>query len=396
MPSLVEVDNRITNLENDLVTLRRHLHTNPELSNQEFATSALLIHRLRERGFVVTVRPENTGFFADLTPDGFDAAKHRTVAIRCDLDALPIEEMTGLDFTSNTAGVMHACGHDMHMTVATGVGMAMERNDLPGRLRLVYQHAEEAVPGGSIAMIELGAMKEVDFMLGLHVDPELEVGKIGVKDGAFTAAFDTFKIRVIGRSGHGARPHHCIDPIFVVTQLASALYTSIGRLVDARDPMVFSIGKISGGHAPNIIPDDASIEGSIRTLSLANRDHIQPMLVRICDGICDTYGATYELDLVRGAPAIINDANVSSAIASAGREVLGDENVYRIPLPSMGSEDFSNFLSHAPGAMFRLGVARAGEPKYFLHSAKFSPDEKAIAIGVRVLARAALGLMKQA
>ncbi len=396
MPSLVEVDDRIASLEHDLVSLRRHLHTHPELSNQEFETSAFLIQRLRERGFAVTIRPENTGFFADLTPDGFDESIHRTVAIRCDLDALPIEEQTGLEFKSSSPGVMHACGHDMHMTVATGVGMAVDRAHLPGRLRLVYQHAEEAVPGGSIAMIELGAMKGVDFMLGLHVDPELEVGKIGVKDGAFTAAFDTFKIKVIGKSGHGARPHHCVDPIFVTTQLASALYASIGRLVDARDPMVFSIGKISGGHAPNIIPDDVSIEGSIRTLSLANREIVQPMLVRICDGICDTYGATYELNLIRGAPAIINDARVTSAIAAAGKAALGDENVYRIPLPSMGSEDFSNFLSHAPGAMFRLGVARVGEPKYFLHSARFSPDERAISIGVRVLARAALDLMQQA
>ena len=227
----------------------------------------------------------------------------------------------------------------------------------------------------------------------MHVDPELEVGKIGVKDGAFTAAFDTFSIRVIGKSGHGARPHHCVDPIFVLTQLANALYNSVGRSLDARDPMVFSIGQIGGGHAPNIIPDDATMKGSIRTLSKAHRDLVEPTLVRICDGICDTYGAQYELDLLRGAPAIVNDSTVSSAIATAGVDALGADNVHRIPLPSMGSEDFSHYLSHAPGAMFRLGVARPAEPKYFLHSARFAPDEKALGIGVRTLARAALALM---
>ena len=159
-----ELDAQLAHVENDLITLRRHLHAHPELSNFEFETSSHLISRLKDMGFVITARPEGTGFFADLTPKGFDPSRHKTVAIRCDLDALPIEEMTQLPFESKAPGVMHACGHDMHMTVATGVGMVLKSMPLNGRLRLVYQHAEEAVPGGALAMIELGAMEGVDFM----------------------------------------------------------------------------------------------------------------------------------------------------------------------------------------------------------------------------------------
>lgn len=387
------IDRRFTDVEPELVALRRYLHLHPELSNVEFKTTAYLVDRLATMGFAVTARPEGTGFFADLAPPDFDPMTHKTVAIRCDLDALPLEELTGLSFESKNQGVMHACGHDMHMAVATGVGMVIDPAALKGRLRLVYQHAEEAVPGGSIQMIEFGAMEGVDYMLGMHVDPEIEIGKIGVKEGALTAAFDMFTIRVIGKSGHGARPHHCVDPIYVMTQLANALYNVVGRSFDARDPMVFSIGQISAGHAPNIIPDEASIKGSIRTLSKTNRDQVEPTLHRICRGVCETHGAEYEIDLIRSAPAIINDSRVTEAIASAGAQVVGLENVYWIPLPSMGSEDFSHFLSHVPGAMFRLGVARPGEPTYFLHSARFAPDERALGIGVRTLARAALTLM---
>lgn len=388
-----DLDLKIAALTPDLSSLRREIHSQPELSNHEFETTKRLQARLHALGFTTTTRVEGTGFFADLTPPNFDPATHRTVAIRCDLDALPILEQTGLEFASQHEGVMHACGHDMHMTVATGVGMALAETALPGRLRLIYQHAEEAVPGGALDMIRLGAIEDVDFVLGMHVDPELEVGKIGVKSGPFTASMDTFDIRVIGRSGHGARPHHCVDPVFVITQLASALYMAIGRSFDARDPMVMSIGEISGGHAPNIIPEETRIRGSIRSLSQEHRDQIQPLLTRICDGICDTYGAQYELGLLRGAPAIINDEVVSAAIAEAGAEALGKKQVYKIPLPSMGSEDFSHYLTHAAGAMFRLGVATPDEPRYFLHSAKFAPNEDALAVGVRVLSRAALKLM---
>lgn len=380
-----------------LIALRRQLHAHPELSHEEFGTTQTMTARLRDAGFDVQVRPEGTGFFADLASEGFDPAKHPTVAIRCDLDALAIEELNTVDYKSKTPGVMHACGHDVHMTCAYGAGLALADylgSGVHGRIRLIYQHAEETV-GGANEMVEFGAMDGVDYVIALHVDPERPVGTVGVRSGPFTAAFDEFTIRIFGESGHGARPHHCIDPIFVLTQLANTLYNAIGRSMDIRDPMVLSIGMIHGGNAPNIIPDEAQMTGSIRTLSAAHRAAVQPLLVRLCEGVCATYGAKYALDLYHGAPAIVNDRAVTDVIESVGRELLGDDAVEQIPLPSMGSEDFSYFLEQAPGAMFRLGSAMDGRPRYFLHSARFDIDEKAIEIGSRMLDRIAQRLLQR-
>lgn len=393
---IAQVEDALNHRASELIELRRHLHAHPELSHAEFETTALLVERLEAQGFEVHVRDEGTGFYADLTPDDFDPQIHKTVAIRCDLDALAIEELNDVDYRSKRPGIMHACGHDVHMSVVTGVGSAFDRSTLPGRLRLIYQHAEEAAPGGADELVHFGAVNDVDYVLGLHVDPELEVGKIGVRKGAFTASFDRFQITIHGESGHGARPHHTIDPIFVMTQLINALYTTVGRHFDARDPVVLTIGMIHAGAAANIIPDTATIEGTVRTLSATHRARVKPMLTRICDGICETFGAAYDLDLLNGAPAIINDPHITETIAAVGREVLGHDRVFEIPLPSMGSEDFSHYLQHAPGAMFRLGVASPDRPKYFLHSARFDVDEGAILIGARVLARAALRLMQPA
>lgn len=377
----------------EIVSLRRHLHRYPELSNLEFRTTSCLTERLSAAGFEIHVRPEGTGFFADLTPAGFSPDTHRTVAIRADLDALPIHEMTGLEFASEVPNVMHACGHDVHMSVVTAIGIAANALKLPGRLRLIFQHSEESIPGGALDMVAMGAVEGVDYVLGMHVDPELEVGKIGVKSGAFTAAFDTFRIEVTGKSGHGARPHHCVDPIYVLTQVANALYQAFGRRLDARDPTVFSIGQINAGTAPNIIPEKATMSGSVRTLSKAQRDQIPDLLHQVAAGICAAHGAAYALDLVHGAPAIINNPDVCDAISAATVEVLGAQSLHQIALPSMGSEDFSVYLQDTPGAMCRVGVARADQPKYFLHSAHFAPDESALLIAAKVLGRAALTLM---
>lgn len=392
------IDSSVQSHLDSLVELREHLHRHPELSHEEFETTRHLAGKLEALGFDVRVRPEGTGFFADLTPDGFDPAQHATVAVRCDLDALAIHEQTGAGFRSIYADKMHACGHDVHMTCAYGAGIALAEyaasQPMKGRLRLAYQHAEEMV-GGAEQMIEFGVLDGVDYVIALHVDPELPVGSIGVRKGPFTAAFDEFELTVIGEAGHGARPHHCVDPIFVLTQLANALYNAVGRSVDARDPMVLSIGIIEGGSVPNVIPDRASIAGSIRTISGEHRRAVEPMLVRIADGVCSTYGASYELDLRRGAPAIINDADVTDVIAEVATEVVGAENIHEIPLPSMGSEDFSYFVENVPGAMFRLGAWTEGTPRYFLHSDKFLPDGGAIPVGATVLARTALRLMER-
>ncbi len=395
MTGTAELDAAIAGAHGELIALRRELHQHPELSRHEFGTTRKLAERLSALGLEVHVRPEGIGLYADLTPAGFSPATHRTVAVRADIDALPIVEATALPYASQNVGVMHACGHDMHTACAMGVavGLVQLRDQLPGRVRFFFQHSEEVAPGGADELVAFGCMEGVDYVLGLHVDPVLEVGNIGIKDGPMTASADAFELVVRGRGGHAARPHHCVDPVFVATQIATGLYQAAGRAFDARDPVVISIASVVAGDGFNVIPDTATLRGTVRTLSADTRQEVVPLFRRLAAGVCGTYGAEYDLEMYLGAPSISNDAEVAAHMRAAAREVLGPESLYEIPLPSMGAEDFSYYLERAPGAMFRLGTKGHDGEEHFLHSPRFAPDERALAIGSRILARAALSLL---
>ncbi|RAL20749.1 amidohydrolase [Lujinxingia litoralis] len=379
-----------------LIELRRQLHAHPELSQHEFETTRTMVARLQELGFTTFVRPEGTGFYADLTPVGFDPEIHPTIAIRSDIDALPINELNDVPYKSQNPGVMHACGHDVHMATVFGsaLGLLDLKDHLPGRLRLIYQHAEETVPGGATEMVDFGAIDGVDAVLGLHCDPELPIGRVGVRPGPFTASFDLFELTIEGKGGHGARPHQCTDPIFVGTQVANALYQLPAHNFDARIPAVITLGSFQAGAVANVIPESASLSGSIRTISPEHRDQLDDLLRRIIGGICLAHGASYELKLIRGAPAIHNDPYLTDAITEIATDILGDQGIYRIPLPSMGGEDFSVYCERVPGAMFRLGTG-ARAPRNFLHSPHFNIDERALTIGASILARTALRLLHE-
>ncbi|MFB6263594.1 MAG: M20 family metallopeptidase [Bradymonadaceae bacterium] len=389
-----EIEEAIQGNREDLISLRRYLHAHPELSHAEYETTRTIADRLESIGFEVHVRDEGTGLYADLTPTDFDRKQDPTVAIRSDIDALPIEEQNDVPYASTNEGVMHACGHDAHMAIVSGAGLAFDeiRSRLPGRLRLIFQHAEEQNPGGARELVSFGAMDDVDAILGLHCDPSLETGKIGVRKGPFTAGFDDFEVTIIGRGGHGARPHECIDPIYVVTQVANALYQAIGQTFDARDPAVVSIGTIRGGDAPNTIPERAVIEGTIRTLYEDDRQEIEPMLKRIVGGVCMAHDAKYDLNVEYGAPPIYNEPAVVDRLVDVAEEMIGAENIREIPQPSMGSEDFSMYLQNTPGAMFRLGTASVGR-RHLLHSPTFDVDERAIPLGSYMMARSALRVL---
>lgn len=391
------IEERILDHRDDLIDLRRHFHAHPELSQEEFETTREIADHLVALGYEVHVRPEGTGLYADIAPPDFDPHIHPTVAIRSDIDALPILELNDVPYKSQNKGIMHACGHDVHMATVygSGLGLAAHHQDLPGRIRLIYQHAEETTPGGAIEMVSFGAIEEVDAVLGLHCDPELAVGKIGIRPGAFTASFDLFEFTIRGKGGHGARPHQCVDSIFVATQLCNALYQLTAQNFDTRLPSVISIGTIQGGAVPNVIPEEVVLAGSIRTIDPEQRKEIEDHLHRIAGGICMTHGANYKLSFEHGAPAIHNDPEITEVFAQVGGELLGKDNIYRIPLPSMGGEDFSYYCERVPGAMFRLGTA-AKAPSNFLHSPNFDVDERAIAIGSRILARTALRLLRDA
>jgi len=381
--------------DDDLIGVRRHIHRYPELSHNEFQTTAFLSERLTDLGFDVHIRDEGTGGYADLTPPGFDPAAHPTVAIRTDLDALPITELNETEWRSEHHGVMHACGHDVHMSCAFGAALGLRRvaEHLPGRVRLVLQHAEEIAPSGASDLIDFGALDDVDAILGLHCQPLLPVGVVGIRYGALTAAFDRFEFTIHGKAGHGARPHHTIDPIFAGVQLANALYNVNNRIFDAREPSTLSIGEFRAGAVPNAIPDVARMSGTMRTLTEERRAEVEPMLRRLADGVATMTGTRIELDLYKGSPAIINHDAVVDRFADAVRAVLGDDGLHEIDLPSMGSEDFSNFLAHVPGAMFRLGTAIEGRDVHLLHTPRFDIDERAIGHGAQILSRTALGLL---
>ncbi len=378
----------------ELIALRRHLHAHPELSHHEVETTRLLAQRLTALGFEVRVRPEGVGLLADLrAPNALDDAPR--VAIRADLDALPIEEQSDTIYRSTKRGVMHACGHDVHMSCAMGAAHALLaiKDQLPGHVRIVYQHAEESSPSGGDEMIAFGALDDVDAIIALHCDPERPAGTIGVKDGALTAAYDRFEFKVHGDGGHGARPHQSVDPVYAAVQLIQALYQMAGRHLDARDPVSLSVGTIHGGDAPNVIPDVVTFSGTVRTVSTQARARIAPLLRQLADAACALNGSRYELDLYHGSPAVLNHPTVMRAITRAAEALLGRAHVHLIPLPSMGSEDFAHYLAKRPGAMFRLGTARAGEPIHLLHTPRFDIDEQAIMTGATLLASAALDLL---
>lgn len=392
---LARAHQHIDEQEPSLIALRRHLHTHPELSHQEQQTTALLADKLRALGYQVFAREEGTGLYAELAPPGFDPTQARTIAIRADLDALPIHEQNDVLYRSEHQGVMHACGHDVHMSCAYGAALALAplKDALPGRIRMVFQHAEESSPSGAPEMIRFGAIEGVDAIIALHCDPERPLGQIGIKPGPMTASYDRFIFTIHGKGGHGARPHQCIDPIYAGTQLVQSLYQATSRWFDAREPMVFSVGSFNAGAFANVIPESATISGTVRTVSEERRAHVEPMLRQIADGICAYTKASYELDLYRGSPALINDPAIAQLMAEEGRALLGDAGVEPIALPSMGSEDFAHYLLHIPGAMFRLGTAQSGRAVHLLHSSRFDIDERAIAVGAKLLSATALRLL---
>jgi amidohydrolase len=314
----------------------------------------------------------------------------RLLAIRTDMDALPIQERTGLEFSSRQPGIMHACGHDVHTTVGLGTAMVLSQLgvSLPGKIRFLFQPAEEIAQGAQW-MVQDGAMNDVNAILSVHVFPSIPAGKVGIRYGALTAAADDLELTIMGESGHGARPHEAIDAIWIASQVITALQQAISRTQNPLRPVVLTIGKISGGRAPNVIADQVTMMGTVRSLHPETNDALPAWIENIVSSVCQTYGAKYEMNYRRGTPSVQNDAKLTNLLESAAREVWGSESIQIIPEPSLGAEDFSCYLQHAPGSMFRLGVGFADKKNYPLHHPQFEVDESAIVTGVVTMACAA-------
>jgi amidohydrolase len=385
------VDSYIEQEADRWVSMRRHLHAHPEPSREEVGTTEYVARQLGEAGLRVRIAPTGRGLIAE--PEGLG---HRPrVAFRADMDALRIADAKSVPYRSCHDGVMHACGHDAHTTMALAAALALweSRHDLPAPLawRAIFQPAEE-VSEGAEEMIEAGALEDVRSIVALHVDPELSIGRIGQKVGVLTAACQELRIVVRGVGGHAARPHLAIDPIAVAAQLVSSLYQLLPRSVDSRDPSVVTFGSIRGGTGPNVIPEEVELLGTIRTLSDRAAALVEERITQVARGLSTASRCTIDVAFHRGTEAVVNDPEVTAVCVRAAGQVVGPANVEEIRLPSMGGEDFSGYLKHARGCLLRLGVASLDRPRHPLHSPHFDIDEGALTIGAKVLAHSAVML----
>ncbi len=385
---LAEIQHLATTLTPRLIEIRRHLHAHPELSGQEYQTAAYVAGVLSSCGLQVEEAVGKTGVVGELMGQGAD---ERRLAIRTDMDALPIQEKVSIPFASRHPGVMHACGHDIHTTLGLGTAMILSQlsQPLPGNVRFLFQPAEEIAQGAGW-MVQDGAIRDVSHILGVHVFPSIAAQHIGIRYGALTAAADDLEVLIQGESGHGARPHEAIDAIWIASQVMTSLQQAISRTQNPLRPIVLTIGQINGGRAPNVIADQVRMAGTVRSLHPDTHANLPQWIEGIVSQVCQTYGAKYEVNYRRGVPSVQNDEALNKLLEESAREALGDDAVLLIPEPSLGAEDFSLYLAHAPGAMFRLGIGIANQTNHPLHHPNFEADETAIATGVTTLAYAAL------
>ena len=378
-------------LEPQLVALRRALHKRPELAFEEHETAAVVVAELARLGIPARGGVGRTGVVG-LIEGGRPGP---TLLIRADMDALPIQERTGLPFASERPGLMHACGHDIHTATLLGAAAVLQSiaPALAGRVKLIFQPAEEILEGAP-AMIADGAMDDpgVDMCLGFHNWPWRAVGQIEYVRGACQAASDAFDIVFHGRSGHAAHPETAIDPIAGAALFIGQLQTLVSREINPLSPAVVTVGQISGGTVRNIIPDQLTLRGTVRTLDATARDAVEAGMRRLLAGVEAGLRLRSELDYARKVPPLVNDDRVLDGALAAARRVVG-EAALRVGTPSMGAEDFACFAARAPGAHLRIGSGAPGRADV-LHNSDYQPDEGCIAVGVRTLARAALELLR--
>ncbi len=370
-----------------LIEIRRHLHANPELSGEEYQTAAYVTGVLSSCGLTVKEGIGKTGVVGELLGKIND---NRILAIRTDMDALPINEITNLEFASRKPNVMHACGHDLHTTIGLGVAMVLAQLDADflGKIRFLFQPAEEIAKGANW-MVKDGAIANVDDIFGLHVFPSIPAQSVGIRYGALTAAADDLEIIIQGESGHGARPHEAIDAIWIASQVITTLQQSISRTHNPLHPIVLTIGQINGGRAPNVIADQVTMTGIVRSLNPETQAKLPQWIEDTVKHICSCYGAKYQVNYRHGIPSVQNDQNLTKLIENAAREALGDDKVIIINEPSLGAEDFSVYLQQVKGTMFRLGVGKINQNNYPLHHPRFEIDESALITGVVTLAYSA-------
>src|SRR5690242_3569538 len=385
--ALALVETVVDKHTDDLVDLRRDLHAHPELSWHETRTTDLVCHHLDQVGWRLT-RTGDSGVMADLGDDG------PLIALRADLDALPLNDTTPDPWCSQVPGVAHACGHDVHTTALLGAGLALAEVHaaglLPGRVRLLFQPAEEVMPGGASRLMNLGALDDVSRIFCLHCDPTIDVGRVGLREGPITGAADSLEIRLTGTGGHTSRPHLTEDLTFALAKIVTELPAVLSRRLDPRAGVSVVWGRLEAGRAANVIPDVGTLTGTVRTLDAVTWNDMQERIRRHVAEIVAPYGVLAEVDYQRGVPPVVNDAASVALLGRAVDEVLGTGGRTSTS-QSLGGEDFAWYLTRVPGAMGRLGTREPGGPTYDIHQGNMRVDERATAIGAKVLAMVALG-----
>lgn len=380
-------DEAIAGVRQEVLGWRRQLHQNPELSYHEQDTARFVQDTLESLPGLDVTRPTATSVMARLHTE----RPGKVLAIRADMDDLPIQEENDFEFRSQRPGVMHACGHDAHTAMLLGTAKVLSgmAGQLSGEVRSLFQHAEELFPGGADEMIRAGVMDGVDLVIGAHVWSPLEVGKIGIVYGPAMAGPDTFWITIHGEGGHAALPHQTVDPIVVGAQVVSGLQHIVSRAVDPLSTVVVSVTQFVAGTTHNVIPGSARMQGTVRTFDPALRQSIPQLMERLVKGITDAHGATYEFRYEQGYRVVVNEPTVTTLVEQAAREALGDAAIKSMTL-NMGGEDFSAFQEQAPGCFFFIG---AGNPERGIihphHHPRFTIDEDALEIGVQVFVHAA-------
>ena len=373
--------------EQETIQMRRHIHQNPELSNQEFQTTKLIQEKLTEYGVEIADIGLKTGVVGVLK----GRFPGKTLAIREDIDALPMKELTGLPFASASDGVCHSCGHDIHTTVLlyTAKILSALKDELHGNVMFLFQPAEENGSGAK-QLIDCGFDKVLkpDAFVGLHVAPKLNAGCIGLKDGAASASSDMFQIRVTGKGGHGAHPENCVDPIMISSYILTQLQTIVSRENHPIHPAVLTVGSIHGGQANNVIPDYVDMGGTLRSLEPESRQAMQEAIDRITVSCAEAMRGKAEVTWNKGMPPLVNDTPIVDGIRAAAQKLLPADAIKTIADPSLGSEDFSYlFPAYGPGAQFSLGCGNDSDPntRHGLHNSKNVFDEGCLAVGTAVL-----------
>lgn len=389
---MIDILSEAKKIENEIINLRRKIHMYPELGFEETKTSELIYNYLKDLGLDVKIMAK-TGVVGLLKGNG-----DKTIAIRADMDALPIQEENDIDYSSKIPGKMHACGHDVHTAALLGAAkiLANLKDSLRGNVKFIFQPAEETT-GGAQPMIEEGVLDDpkVDAIIGLHVDPELEAGEIGLTCGKAYASSDMFDITVKGKSSHGAEPHKSVDSIVIAANIINALQTIVSRNVNPLSPVVITIGSIEGGYARNIIANKVRMSGIIRMMEEDKRDIIVERVVKISKNIAESMGGTVEFKRMEGYPCLINENRMTDLVKISASRILGANNVKDVP-PTMGVEDFAYFLKHAPGCFYKLGCGnKAKGIDKPIHNNMFNVDENCIAIGIAVHVATVLNYFNQ-